>query len=143
MPVLLRQKITLAEMRGAGVRGFLIYCSDYHCSHWTTLSADGWPDDVRLSDLEPRFTCQACGRRGARMCGLIGNRLKHILKRGWRRRFDDPILVEGHANPLLLAPDDVTGNVRAVRPKDKVETLGDVEGIRNIERRPGNGNVAD
>jgi hypothetical protein len=75
----------------------------------------------------------------ARGCG---NRLKHILKRGWRRRFDDPILVEGHANPLLLAPDDVTGNVRAVRPKDKVKTLGDVEGIRNIERRPGNGNVA-
>jgi hypothetical protein len=26
---------------------------------------DRWPDDVRLSDLEPRFTCQACGRRGA------------------------------------------------------------------------------
>jgi hypothetical protein len=22
-----------------------------------------WPGDVRLSDLEPRFTCQACGRR--------------------------------------------------------------------------------
>jgi hypothetical protein len=42
------QKITLAEMRAAGVRGLLIYCSDYHCSHWTTLSADKWPDDVRL-----------------------------------------------------------------------------------------------
>ncbi len=27
--------------------------------------ADGWPDDVRLSDLEPQFTCQACGQRGA------------------------------------------------------------------------------
>jgi hypothetical protein len=23
----------LAEMRAAGVRGLLIYCSDYHCSH--------------------------------------------------------------------------------------------------------------
>jgi hypothetical protein len=22
-------------------------------------------DDVRLSDIEPRFVCQACGRRGA------------------------------------------------------------------------------
>jgi len=29
------------------------------------ISGDRWPDDVRLSDLEPRFTCQACGRRGA------------------------------------------------------------------------------
>jgi len=24
-----------------------------------------WADDVRLSDLEPKFTCKACGRRGA------------------------------------------------------------------------------
>jgi hypothetical protein len=53
-------------MRAAGVRGPLIYCSDYHCSHWIAISGDQWPDDVRLSDLEPRFTCQACGRRGAR-----------------------------------------------------------------------------
>ena len=59
------QKITLAEMRAANVRGLLIYCSDYRCSHWTAISGDRWPDDVRLSDLEPRFVCQACGRRGA------------------------------------------------------------------------------
>ncbi len=54
------------DARAAGVRGLLIYCSDYKCSHWTTKSADRWPDDVRLSDLEPLFTCQACGQRGAR-----------------------------------------------------------------------------
>jgi hypothetical protein len=65
MPALTRQKITLAEMRAAGVRGLLMYCNDYHCSHWTTISGDRWPDDVCLSDLEPRFACQACGRRGA------------------------------------------------------------------------------
>jgi hypothetical protein len=47
------------------VLGLLIYCSDYHRSHWTAISADRWPDDVRLSDNEPRFICQACGRRGA------------------------------------------------------------------------------
>jgi hypothetical protein len=29
------------------------------------MSGDHRPDDVRLSDLEPRFTWQACGRRGA------------------------------------------------------------------------------
>ena len=23
------------------------------------------PDDARLSDLEPRFVCKACGKRGA------------------------------------------------------------------------------
>jgi len=26
---------------------------------------DRWPDDVRLSDVEPRFTCHARGRHGA------------------------------------------------------------------------------
>jgi hypothetical protein len=51
--------------RSQGVRGLLIYCSDYRCSHSIVISADRWPDDVRLSDLEPRFTCRACGRRGA------------------------------------------------------------------------------
>ena len=56
---------TLAEIRSTGVRGILIYCSDYHCSHSIAISADQWPDDVRLSDLEPRFVCQACGKRGA------------------------------------------------------------------------------
>jgi hypothetical protein len=52
-------------------------------------------------------------------------------------------LVEGHADPLLFAPDDVTRNVRAVRLNDKIETIGDVAGVSNFERRPRNGNVAD
>jgi hypothetical protein len=65
MPTLTRQKITFAEMRAAGVRGLLIYCSDFKCSHWTAINGDRWPDGVRLSDIEPRFTCQACGQRGA------------------------------------------------------------------------------
>ena len=66
MPALTRQqKITFGEMRASGVRGLLIYCSDFRCSHSTTLSADRWPDDVRLSDLELLFVCQACGERGA------------------------------------------------------------------------------
>ncbi|SHN66537.1 hypothetical protein SAMN05444170_0978 [Bradyrhizobium erythrophlei] len=59
------QKITLGEMRAAGVNGLLIYCSDYRCSHHMKISADPWPDEVRLSDLEPRFVCKACGTRGA------------------------------------------------------------------------------
>ena len=59
------QKITLGEMRQSGVRGLLIYCSDYRCSHSTAISGDRWPDDVRLSDIEPPFTCKTCGKRGA------------------------------------------------------------------------------
>jgi hypothetical protein len=59
------QKITFAEMRDSGTRGLLVYCQNYQCSHSIAISADPWPDQVRLSDLEPRFVCQACGRRGA------------------------------------------------------------------------------
>jgi hypothetical protein len=47
------------------VRGLLIYCADYRCSHSIAISADRWPDDARLSDIEPRFICGACGHRGA------------------------------------------------------------------------------
>jgi hypothetical protein len=54
MPQLARQKITFAEMRAAGVRGLLICCSDYKCSHWTAISGDRRPDQVRLSDIGPR-----------------------------------------------------------------------------------------
>jgi hypothetical protein len=54
-----------AEMRDMGVRGILIYCADYHCNHSVAVIADRWPDDIRLSDIEPRFTCSACGKRGA------------------------------------------------------------------------------
>jgi hypothetical protein len=49
------QKITFSDMRDMGVRGLLIYCSDYKCSHSIAISADPRPDHVRLSDLEPRF----------------------------------------------------------------------------------------
>ena len=62
------QKITLGEMRASGVTGLLIYCSDHRCGHLRRLSAaevGTWSDSVRLSDLEPRFVCKACGRRGA------------------------------------------------------------------------------
>jgi hypothetical protein len=59
------QKITFADMRGMGARGLLIYCSDYKCSHLVTMSGNRWPDDFRLSDIEPRFVCSACGKRGA------------------------------------------------------------------------------
>jgi hypothetical protein len=59
-------KITFGEMRsGGGPTGILVYCADYRCSHSIAMAADGWPDDVRLSDIEPRFVCRAFGKRGA------------------------------------------------------------------------------
>ena len=29
------------------------------------MSAEQWPDHLRLSDIEPQFVCKACGKRGA------------------------------------------------------------------------------
>ena len=59
-------KITLGEMRsGNGPTRLIVYCSEFKCSHSVVIDGAQWADDVRLSDLEPRFTCNACGRRGA------------------------------------------------------------------------------
>jgi hypothetical protein len=68
------QKISLGEMRSTGVRGLLIYCADYRCSHSTAISADrcrmtsGYPisSRIHLPGLRaPRRRCQAavCGRQ--------------------------------------------------------------------------------
>jgi hypothetical protein len=40
-------------------------CSDYRCGHSIVVSANQSPDDLRLSDLEHRFLCEVCGKRGA------------------------------------------------------------------------------
>ena len=45
-----------------GIPGLLIYCAGYKSSH--SRSADRWSDRVRLCDLEPLFTCAACGPKG-------------------------------------------------------------------------------
>jgi hypothetical protein len=58
-------KITFADMRGQGVRDLLIYCAHHRCRHSIAISGDHWPNDARLSDIEPRFICFACGHRGA------------------------------------------------------------------------------
>lgn len=59
------QKITFGEMRSTGVHHVLVYCADYKCSHHVVMDSAAWGDDVRLSDIEQQFVCQACGKRGA------------------------------------------------------------------------------
>src|ERR1700744_4709571 len=59
------QKITFAEMRASGIGGILVNWSDYRCSHSVEMTADRWPGDASLSDIEDRFVCTACGKRGA------------------------------------------------------------------------------
>jgi hypothetical protein len=58
-------KITVGEMQSSGVYGLVVFCADDKCARSVTISAEEWPDDVRLSDLEPQFVCNVCGRRGA------------------------------------------------------------------------------
>ena len=58
-------KITFGQMRAQGVRRILVYCRDHHCSHHTTINADRWGDQLRLSDVEPKLTCSACGKKGS------------------------------------------------------------------------------
>jgi hypothetical protein len=43
MPNRRPQKITLAEMREASVRGLLVYCADYRSSHSIAISGDAGP----------------------------------------------------------------------------------------------------
>jgi hypothetical protein len=52
-------------MRSFGPTRLLVYCGDYRCAHSVIISAERWSDQVRLSDLEAKFTCKACGHRGA------------------------------------------------------------------------------
>ena len=65
-------KITFGELRASGVTEILIYCRDHRCSHHIEVNADGWADDVRLSDIEPKFFCQVCGRRGGEVRPKFG-----------------------------------------------------------------------
>jgi hypothetical protein len=65
MPAAYPQKITFAKMRDMGIRGLLVYCADYRCSHSIAISGDALPDDAMLSDIEECFTCRVCGKRGA------------------------------------------------------------------------------
>ena len=73
------RKISFGELRETGVDTVLIYCRDHHCTHHVTVSADRWPDHVRLSDIEPASpaapaasTARRCGRifAGAHGCWL-------------------------------------------------------------------------
>jgi hypothetical protein len=79
------QKITFAQMRNSGVRGLLVYCCDYKCSHSIAISGNAWPDDVRLSDIEARFVCTARGKRGADVRPDFNWNVKPVCVMGYRR----------------------------------------------------------
>lgn len=76
-------KITFGEMREMGVRSVLVYCS-HRCGHHVALDADRWPDDIRLSDIEPRFVCRKCGQGGAEVRPDFDRGKPQIAAMGYR-----------------------------------------------------------
>ena len=78
------QKITFAEMRDMGIRGLLVYCADYRCSHSIAISGDQWADEVRLSDLEAGFVCSVCCHRGADVRPDFNWKRKQVGAMGYR-----------------------------------------------------------
>src|SRR5258708_6936534 len=99
MPALTRQqKVTFGEMRSSGVRGLLIYCADFHCSHSIAISADRWPDHVRLSDLEPEVHMQGLRpKRRRRAAGLPGQGDGVVPLMPWSAHFDEPFAARSPA----------------------------------------------
>ena len=79
------QKIIFGKMRGSGVAGGRCrrLLPGLSRSHSTTLPANRWPDEVRLSDVE-QFVCKACGHRGADVsrCLREKDRRRYELKYG-------------------------------------------------------------
>ena len=59
------EQFTFGAMRKSGASGVIVFCSDDRCAHSVKLSADCWPDRLRLSDIESLFVCEVCGNRGA------------------------------------------------------------------------------
>jgi hypothetical protein len=57
------QITTVGEMRSAGVRGVIVHCRQ--CAYVETASADEWPSNARLSDLQGSYVCSICGKRDA------------------------------------------------------------------------------
>jgi len=59
------------------------------------ISGDAWSDDFRLSDLGPRFVCQACGKRGADVRPDFNwkesRRGDGLPRVSWSRKFSEPI----------------------------------------------------
>ena len=102
------------ELRESGVRGVLVYCADYKCTHWVKIDAGRWPDDVRLSDLEPKFTCRACGRR-VRISGQTLT--KHLGQAGAQDRSDEVRHPRPYSDPEKAARKllEIANSVEAVQ----------------------------
>ncbi|WOH55159.1 hypothetical protein [Bradyrhizobium sp. BWC-3-1] len=104
-------KIAFGDMREMGLRGVLVY---RRCGHSVALSADRWPDDVRLSDIETRFVCAACGnQRGSGQTGFQQRQAASVCEIEW------PL-----ATPEIQAsPASVTAIPRGLTPSSQSKSV--------------------
>jgi hypothetical protein len=86
-----QQKITFGEMRKSGLDRILIYCADYNCSRSIEMSADRWPDHIRLSGKLPFENCL----RG--VDGPFGDGKRRLRKSAGSMAFDGEI---SQASPI-------------------------------------------
>ena len=105
-------------------------CSDHHCSHSIAISADPWPDHVRLSNLEPRFVGEGLWQEERRRSAELplereagpgnGLSLKYSVTPPWSRAW----------SRLLLSAN--------LRKSSYLDTRGERPQRRSAgERRPG------
>jgi hypothetical protein len=85
------RKITLGEMRGAGVTGLLIYCSDYRCSHHLAISADPLILGLTMCAY-PIWSLASSARRAAPAAPTFD---RTLLRREW-------VLTRGERNTVVL-----------------------------------------
>ena len=55
--------MTLAKMRGLGVRNLNVLCLNPACRHEITFSADDYASEIEMSWFRSRMICARCGDR--------------------------------------------------------------------------------
>jgi hypothetical protein len=79
-------------MRATGLRRLLFIAKTTSALTTSKISAEQWPDHIRLSHLEPLFVCQVCGHKGADVRPLFDReRMPEANRRLWRGRILDEL----------------------------------------------------
>jgi hypothetical protein len=89
------QKITFAEMRDMGVRGLLVYCADYRCSHSIAISGDG----CYVTPRKGRSQSAACTRAVLAVAarGKPVRNFYELIRRLNLKLFEYPFALRGNA----------------------------------------------
>ena len=72
-----------------GLAGSWSIAPNYLCSHHVQIDTERWSDDLPLSDLEPPFVCQSCGRRVRPLFESAPKGTERYMP--WDVEFDPPV----------------------------------------------------